>query len=149
MKYARFVLASTLFVLFVSSVVLAQNQTSVPIMPDFSRWNNDVPESVYSATLDGEKVNLTGNPYQFMDMGNLKRHTISVVNNEAKKPWLAFYTEEVEEKRPDGQVVTKETHNYIFEYVNGEWVFVVDLSGSQNLQDETTSFLKRHYGLEF
>jgi len=145
MKYARFFLASTLFVLFASSVVLAQ----IPVMPDFSRWNNDVPESVYSATLNGEKVNLTGNPYQFTDMVNLKRHTISVINNEANKPWLAFYTEEVEEKRPDGQVLVKETHNYIFEYVNGKWVFVKDLSSSRNLQDEVVSFLMERYKLEF
>lgn len=126
--------------------VYSYAQPNTPTFPDLTGYDKTTSE--IPMVLDGKDVNFQMDQYYYLDLDNLKRHFVSLLNNESGKPWLALYTEEDGERLPDGSVVTKESRLYLFENVNGKWVLVKDFSESQNFSNEFDELLKNKYKLE-
>ncbi|MDP3696560.1 MAG: hypothetical protein Q8R55_00840 [Candidatus Taylorbacteria bacterium] len=142
-------LATGLFlgVLFSIPTSVCGQTASDPKLQDYTNWEKIGPATA-PFILDGKDVELKGEFYRYTDWPNLKRYNLELVYKEDGSPWLAFQTEKTGERQPDGSVITKETHTYMFENVNGKWVFIRDLSKIQD-PNEFSKFMRERYKLEF
>lgn len=137
-------LTSILAVAFLILIaVCAQAQT----LPDYSKWDKE--SGPIFPNLNGKITTLTTTYYSHTDLENLKRYSVSVLNDEKDNPWLAYYTEETGEKHPDGRVSTKSARQFLFKYLNNKWTLVRDFSKSIDVDKDLANFLREEYKLEF
>jgi len=145
-----FVIASLVFVSLIAipGVSYAQAPSAVPALPDYSDWqrSNQINAEVY---LNGRQTTLRLEGYLHTDFENLMRYSLILTYNEQGNLWLADLWEEIGQRRLDKSIFTIEEHRYIFENIDGNWMFVHELSTGDDTNVEAANFIRERYNLEF
>ena len=140
-KTATTIFTSAIITLFLSTQAFAQ-QT----LPDYTKWDKIVDTS-NPAVHNGKDIFLHVESYQNLDVDNLYYHTVVVIYDEQKRPWIFLYIR-ILLYRDGDKLVSAGVDNWLFEDSGKGPSFVKDFSQSKDLQKETADFLKSQYGLE-
>ena len=135
------------FVCMFLTLAHAGAQIDTPVIPDYSNWEKSGPTEV-PVVLGGKDATISGEVYLFTDFQNLRRHLVVVFSDQKGNPWLTFHTEEIGERHLTGSVSTKEVNFFIFQNVNGRWVFIKKWLNMKNIS-ECAEFVKNTFNLEF
>ncbi len=146
MRRANSLIAGLLIAVVFLPISVCGQTASDPKWQENTNWEKIGPGTA-PFILDGEDVELKGEFYRYTDWPNLKRYNLELVYKEDDSPWLAFQTENIGEKQSDDSIIVKETHTYMFENINGKWVFIRDISKIQ--PGEFSNFMRERYRLEF
>lgn len=126
----------------VFTLLFANQAFAQQAVPDYSNWENQSGQ--VQAVHDGKQVVLTNTVYKNVDEATNLEELVNILNDENGKPWLIIYkylqhTSDHQNEKP--------TQSHLFEYKNGKWVHIQDLSNGT--EDDFYNLLKSKYNLEF